>query len=58
MKEENERIVEKVRDLVDIVPIEKIKNMNLKAISRMDGTITVLPNEYFEGFFVAKLIKK
>lgn len=60
LKEENEKILEKVKDLVEVVPIskEKIKKNNLLILPGREGILTICPNEYFEGFFIAKLIKK
>ena len=57
-KDENEKIIEKMKDLVEIVPVEKPKNENLKTITSQNGTLTICPNEFYEGFFVSKLIKK
>ena len=56
---ENEDILEKVSKKIkfDIVPLEKIEGIELLP-SKIDGTICVKPNEFYEGFFVAKLRKK
>ncbi|MBR1539955.1 MAG: RsmB/NOP family class I SAM-dependent RNA methyltransferase [Clostridia bacterium] len=58
LKEENERILEKVKDLIEIVPIQQINNEKIDFLQGIKGTVTICPNEYFEGFFVAKLVKK
>ena len=58
LKEENERILEKVKDLVEMVPIQQINNKKINFLRGLERTITICPNEYFEGFFVAKLVKK
>ena len=57
LKEENEEILDKVKDLASIVPIEKFEDKNLKYLEGRKGTITVCPNSYYEGFFIAKLRK-
>ena len=57
---ENEDIINDILKTgkVEIVPIkEKINNLPLLS-TKIDGTICVKPNEYFEGFFVAKFKKK
>lgn len=58
LKEENEKILESVKEQVDIVPIERINYHHMKLLSGQYGTMTICPNDYYEGFFVAKLIKK
>lgn len=58
LKDENEMIIENLKDIIEIVPIETKKIDNLKLLDGLKGTITICPNSYFEGFFVAKLIKK
>ena len=59
LKNENENILNKVKNLVDIVPID---NNFLKEIpilkTEIKGTLCVLPTNNYEGFFVAKLRKK
>ena len=57
LKEENENILEKFKGLVEVSPI-KIYEEKIELLSSLEGTLTVCPNEYYEGFFVAKLIKK
>ena len=61
LKEENE---ENVKELIDkynleLIPIDvnKYEGIELLPVS-IDGTMCVCPNEYYEGFFVAKLKKK
>lgn len=57
-KDENEEVIKKVLNKnVVLVPIELPSIANLEFLPSMDGTITVMPNEYFEGFFLAKLKK-
>lgn len=61
LKKENEEIINKILKLntVEIIPIEK---NNLEGIeflkTDIDGTICVMPNEFYEGFFIAKMRKK
>ena len=61
LKEENEKNVKKIMDKynLEIIPIDvnKYEGIELLPVS-IDGTICVCPNEYYEGFFVAKLKKK
>lgn len=56
-KEENERILKSVlkSGAVEIVPIDG-KDLPLLP-TEIEGTLCVCPNEYYEGFFVAKLRK-
>lgn len=57
---ENEDIINNVLKTgkVEIVPIENEFVSKLPLLpTKIDGTICVKPNEYFEGFFVAKLRK-
>lgn len=58
---ENEDIINKVlkESNVEIVPIEYdwIEKLPLLP-TKIKGTICVCPNEYFEGFFIAKIRKK
>ncbi len=58
LSEENEDVLEKVSKKIrfEIVPIEKINEIDVLP-TKLEGTICVKPNEYFEGFFVAKLRK-
>lgn len=61
LKDENENILQDFisKGNVKIVPI--IKDDLVKSIpllpTKIDGTICILPNEFYEGFFVAKLRK-
>ena len=61
LKEENEKVVEEILKLgnIEIVPIdeEKFKDIPLLPVT-IEGTICVCPTDLYEGFFVAKLIKK
>ena len=58
LKEENEKILEVVKEDVEIIPIEKIACKNINFLSSQYGTLTICPNFWYEGFFVAKLRKK
>lgn len=58
LKDENEKILQKVSDISEVVPIEEFKDNNLQYLSGLNGTITICPNSYYEGFFIAKLRKK
>ncbi len=57
---ENEKIIEKMlkEKKVEIIPIE-YKWLNTLPLlpTKIKGTICVYPNEYYEGFFIAKLRK-
>ena len=57
----NEENVKKLIDKynLELIPIDvnKYEGIELLPVS-IDGTMCVCPNEYYEGFFVAKLKKK
>ena len=62
LKEENEKIVEEILELenVEIMPIDKEMfkgEISFLPVS-IEGTICVMPQGLYEGFFVAKLRKK
>ena len=61
LQEENEEVIQSILKTgkVEIVPIgiEKLGNLPVLPTS-IKGTLCLMPNEYFEGFFVAKLKKK
>ena len=57
LKDENERILDKVKHTVQVLPLEEIKDNNLSYVSGDKNSLTICPNEYFEGFFIAKLRK-
>jgi 16S rRNA C967 or C1407 C5-methylase (RsmB/RsmF family) len=60
LKEENEKIIDTIlqNGKFEIIPIdEKVLNTQLLPTS-FNGTICVMPNKIFEGFFIAKLRKK
>ena len=60
LKQENENIIKEIieKGQAEVMPIneEKLKDIP-KLKSTIDGALTVCPNEYYEGFFVAKLRK-
>lgn len=57
-KEENEEVIKHVlNSSVELVPLALSNIENLELLPSMNGTITVMPNEFFEGFFIAKLRK-
>lgn len=61
LKEENEDIVRKVLKEMnaEIVPIDEnlIKDLPILPVN-LEGTLCVMPNELYEGFYVAKIRKK
>lgn len=61
LKEENEEILNKVLKTnkdVEIIPLD-ISEFDLPLLPVLiPGTVCVMPNELYEGFFVAKLLKK
>lgn len=59
LQEENEEILEKVlsKNKAKIVPIDfELKDLPLLP-SKIPGTLCVLPNDLYEGFFIAKIQK-
>ena len=57
---ENEEIVSKIlkNNKVEIVPIEFKGKEELPLLStKIDGTLCVMPTEFYEGFFIAKIRK-
>lgn len=59
LENENEAILNKFKNEIEIVPLKledfkDIPNLPVK----INGTLCVLPNELYEGFFVAKLKKR
>ncbi len=54
LKEENEEIIKEVLNYMELIPIHMD---NLETLPSLEGTITIKPNEFYEGFFVAKLRK-
>lgn len=61
LKEENEEIVSKIlkETRTEIIPIEFEGKEDIPVLpTKIDGTLCVCPNEYYEGFFIAKLRKK
>ncbi|MBP3255994.1 MAG: RsmB/NOP family class I SAM-dependent RNA methyltransferase [Clostridia bacterium] len=61
LKEENEDIVNEVLETgkVEIIPIEYEWVNELHALpTEIPGTLCIMPNELFEGFYIAKLKKK
>lgn len=58
LKEENELIIKELLDENPNLVLENIQIPNIKTLpSIIDGVITIQPNEYYEGFFVAKIKK-
>ncbi len=58
LKEENELIIKELLDENPNLVLESINIPNIKTLpSLIDGVITIQPNEYYEGFFVAKIKK-
>jgi len=58
LKEENELIIKELLDENSNLVLENIQIPNIKTLpSLIDGVITIQPNEYYEGFFVAKIKK-
>jgi len=59
LAKENEEIVNKALKGInaEIVPIEKIEGIP-QLPTKIEGTLCVCPNKYYEGFFVAKIRKK
>ena len=61
LKKENDEIIQKVISQNPNIRLEKIEILNKENINMIKGidgkTITILPNEYFEGFYIAKLVK-
>ena len=60
LKEENEKIIEKILKLggLEIVPIDKTKFKDVQFIpGDIEGTICIMPEKLYEGFFVARLKK-
>lgn len=58
---ENEDVVKKVLELgkAEIVPIEFPGMEELPLLpSKLEGTLCVCPNEWYEGFFIAKIRKR
>lgn len=61
LKEENERVLLSVLKSgeCELVPLDPTPFLNARFLpSEANGTLTVLPDERYEGFFVAKLRKK
>ena len=59
LKQENEDIIKKILNTgkVEIVPIE-VDNEIPTLPTEISGTVCVQPTELYEGFFVAKILKK
>ena len=61
LKEENEYLLEKVlkNENAEIVPIDLKHFSELPILdAKVDGTLCVMPNELYEGFFVATIKRK
>ena len=60
LEEENEKILQEIlkNKNLKIVPIELDKKAEIPLLpSKIPGTICILPDQFFEGFFVAKIKK-
>lgn len=61
LKEENEEIIKYILNKYNNIKLDYIDYNKYKDIpvlsSELEGTLTILPNKYYEGFFVAKLIR-
>ena len=60
LEEENEAIINEIlkTNRVEIVPIEKKAMEDLPFLpTKIPGTLCICPNQYYEGFFIAKLRK-
>ncbi len=58
LAEENEEILQKIRKQIEIVPINLRGMEKLPLLpTKIKGTLCILPNEQYEGFFVAKIKK-
>ena len=58
---ENEDIILRVlkEKNAEIIPIKFDGDKNLKTLpTKIEGTLCICPNEYYEGFFIAKIRKK
>ena len=57
LEEENENIINTIlkQGKCKIVPIDMSKYDLPYLKTKIDGTVCIMPNEYFEGFFVAKI---
>lgn len=61
LKQENEEIIQKVlsKTKAEIVPINKNNLIDIPLLPvTIEGTICVCPTEIYEGFYVAKIVKK
>lgn len=57
--EENEEVIKKFLNEVEVVPIDKNIFENISLLpTKIEGTICIAPSDLYEGFFVAKLKKK
>ena len=60
LEEENEKNLEKILkdNNLKIVPIKFDENAKIPLLpTKIEGTICIMPNQFFEGFFVAKIKK-
>lgn len=60
LQEENENIINTLnKNLYEIIPIEFKGKEELPILpTKIDGTLCVMPNELYEGFFIAKIRKR
>ena len=60
LKDENEEIIKKIlkEEKIEIIPINFKGKEKLPILkSEVEGTLCICPNEYYEGFFIAKIRK-
>ena len=56
LKDENEKIIKEILDNNENIILEPIELEGIKTLpTSLEGTLTIAPTEYYEGFFVAKL---
>ncbi len=59
LKDENENIIKHFLKEVDVIPLLPVNDPHMILLeSSIDGVLTIAPNEYYEGFFIARLRKK
>lgn len=61
LSKENEEVVEKIikEENLEIIPVHIDNSEEIPLLpTKLEGTLVVKPNNFFEGFFIAKLRKK